>query len=80
VPRVKSRDHQALGAAVRALREQRGISQEELGFRASLHRNYIGGIERGEINLSFGVMLQLMSALDVSFIDLAQRYEERRPR
>src|SRR5215218_234452 len=36
----------ALGAAVRELRARRGFSQEELGFRGGLHRNYVGGIER----------------------------------
>lgn len=72
---VKSPDHLALGTALRALREEHGVSQEELGFRAGLHRNYVGGCERGEINLSFAVMLQLVHALDVSFVDLATRYE-----
>jgi DNA-binding XRE family transcriptional regulator len=71
----RSPDHQALGAAIRELREERGLSQEELGFRAGLHRNYVGGCERGEINLSFAVMLQLTRGLDVTFVELATRYE-----
>jgi transcriptional regulator with XRE-family HTH domain len=75
----KSPDHLALGAAIRDLREERGLSQEELGFRAGLHRNYVGGCERGEINLSFSVMLQLVQGLEISFVDLARGYEKRRP-
>jgi ribosome-binding protein aMBF1 (putative translation factor) len=48
-----SREHTALGRAVRELRARRGVSQEELGFRGNLHRNYVGAIERGEINPTF---------------------------
>lgn len=79
MPSAKSPDHLALGEAIRALREQRGLSQEELGFRSGLHRNYVGGCERGEINLSFAVMLQITRALGVAFVDLARAYETQLP-
>jgi transcriptional regulator with XRE-family HTH domain len=35
------------GKNLQAIRERKGISQEELGFRASLHRTAIGQLERG---------------------------------
>lgn len=38
----------ALGQAIRAVREARGISQERLGIDANLHRNTIGNLERGD--------------------------------
>ena len=72
---VQSPQHLSLGRVLRELREARGISQEELAFRAGLHRNYVGSCERGEINLSFRVMLKLAAALQVSFGEIAQRYE-----
>ena len=72
---AKSAEHLALGRALREARAQQGISQEELGYRAGLHRNYVGGIERGEINLSFTVILTLTRALDVPLVDLVRRYE-----
>jgi integrase len=54
-----SLEHQALGRAVRWARARRGLSQEELGFRSRLHRNYVGAIERGEINPTYRVLLKL---------------------
>lgn len=53
------------GKRVRALRTSLGLSQEELAERANLHRNYIGGIERGERNLGLINLVQLAHALSV---------------
>ncbi|MGN6189250.1 MAG: helix-turn-helix domain-containing protein [Conexibacter sp.] len=73
-PRI-SRDHDALGAAVRELRARRGMSQEELGARADLHRNYVGAIERGEINPTFRVLLKLEDGLGLPLAELVRLYE-----
>jgi len=54
-----------VGRRLRDLRERKGWSQEELGFRAELHRNYIGGIERGERNVSILNINKLAKALGV---------------
>lgn len=59
---VKSR----FGSTVRRLREERGYSQEDLAERADLHRNYIGGIERGERNVALENIVRLAKALSVS--------------
>jgi transcriptional regulator with XRE-family HTH domain len=55
---------------VRALREERGYSQEELAERAGLHRNYVGGIERGERNVALENIAKLAKALAVQTRDL----------
>ena len=41
-----------LGGLIRKIRGTKGWSQEELADACSLHRTYIGGIERGERNVS----------------------------
>lgn len=65
------------GAAVRELRACRQLSQEELGFRAKLHRNYVGALERGEINPTFKTLRALAVGLDVELSSLIRLYEER---
>ena len=59
-----------LGYRIRELRVKIGLSQEELGFRAGLHRTYIGSIERGEQNVSIDNIHKLAKALKVSLSEL----------
>lgn len=59
-----------VGGRLRDLRERKGWSQEELGFRADLHRNYIGGIERGERNVGLESIAKLARALKIRPRDL----------
>lgn len=59
-----------VGANVRAWREERGISQEALADLVGVHRTYMGGIERGERNLSLKSVERLASALKVDPLEL----------
>jgi len=63
---------QHFGNKVRVERERQGLSQEELALRADLHRTYIGGVERGERNISLLNLLRIARALGVSPADLLE--------
>jgi transcriptional regulator with XRE-family HTH domain len=52
-----------LGLAIRATRLQLGLSQEELAVDAGIDRSYMGGIERGEHNLSAINIIKIAKAL-----------------
>lgn len=68
-----SRECIAFGEAVRSLRQERGLSQDEFAAVADLHRTYIGGIERGERNPTLTSIHRLAKALGVSSADLLRR-------
>lgn len=58
------------GKNVRELRKTKGISQEELAYKANLHRTYIGMIERAEKNITLLNIEKIANALEVSINDL----------
>ena len=64
-----------LGRVIRDARGDSRISQEELGLRTGVHRNYIGGIERGERNPSVTTIATLADALDLQLSELFARVE-----
>jgi len=55
---------------MRSLRAERGLSQEGLAAACGLHRTYIGGIERGERNVSIDNIERIGRALGCRVVDL----------
>jgi len=58
------------GERVRKLRLVRNLSQEQLAFKASMHRTYLGGIERGERNPSLKNIAATADALGITLSEL----------
>lgn len=53
-----------LGDRIRAARKTKGLSQEDLGLLSDIDRSYIGGVERGERNLSFNKLCAISWVLE----------------
>lgn len=71
MPRTSQKPHRiAFGDRVRALRTDRGLSQEKLAELSGLHRTYVSSVERGERNIALDNILELARALDVHVTDL----------
>ena len=69
----QSHTRQYLGLRVRLLRVARGWIQEVLAELAGLHRNYVGHVERGEVNVGLENLMRLAGALEVSVVELVDR-------
>lgn len=52
-----------LGLRIREKRKSIGWTQEDLADHAEIDRSYIGGVERGERNLTFNILCQICHAL-----------------
>ena len=69
--------NEAFGQVVRSLRKEKGLSQEELGFRCDLDRTYISGIERGKRNPTIQSIWFIAEGLDEPPNALIARTEDR---
>ena len=74
---VISAAHAALGAAIRQLRLDQGVSQEGLAYKAGVHRTYMGAIERGEQNVAYTNLRKVAGALGVPASRLVAIAEDR---
>ena len=65
------------GKNVQVARQALGISQEELAFRAGLHRTYIGMVERAERSISLQNAKKIADALNVKLDTLLSNGEKK---
>ncbi len=70
-------NERGFGQAVKEFRERLKISQEELSFRAGLHRTYVSQLERGLKSPSLRTVQQIADAFHVDILKLLQRAERR---
>lgn len=67
-----SKDLTKLGLRIRQQRKQLGLTQEDLAHKAAIDRSYIGGVERGERNMTFKVLCSICDALDCDVATLTK--------
>jgi transcriptional regulator with XRE-family HTH domain len=75
----RSPEHGALGEAIRTLRLEQGLSQEQLAEYAGTDLTQVGGIERGVRNPSYTTLLRLADALDTTVGEITSLADELLP-
>ncbi len=60
----------SLGRAIRRLRKDRKLSQEELGHRAEIHPTWISHLESGRANPAWGTVRRIARVLEVQLSEL----------
>ena len=65
-----------LGTRIRELRLKMGFSQESFADHCGLHRTYMGGIERGERNLTIQTVLTVAKGLGITMSELLSGIEK----
>lgn len=70
---------QTVGHNLKAHREARGLSQEAFADVLGVHRTYMGGIERGERNLTLRSVERIAERIEVEPLTLLQPAEDSEP-
>jgi transcriptional regulator with XRE-family HTH domain len=68
---------QVFGEELRKIREEKGLSQEQLGFESEYHRTYISQLERGQKSTSLKAVFRITKALGIKPSELISRVEKR---
>lgn len=66
----------SFGKAIRKLRKERGLTQEQLGFEADIQRIYVSKLELGQQQPSLTTIFKLANGLKCSASELIQQTEE----
>ncbi|MNI45797.1 HTH-type transcriptional regulator SinR [compost metagenome] len=66
---------ESVGNRIRELRKAKGWTQEQLAEAASLHYSYIGGVERGDRNISLETLEKIIAAFQVPAVEIF-RFED----
>lgn len=69
-------DQLILGRALRALRNEAGITQEQLAGRLKVDPTFVGRLERGQRGAHWRTIRRILTALDVSVAQFASAIED----
>ena len=64
------KSQRSLGERIRDARKEKGWTQEDLAYEAEIDRSYIGGVERGERNVTFSMLCRIARALGCDLASL----------
>ena len=64
-----------VGRNLRAYRLERGLSQEAFADQLGVHRTYMGGVERGERNLTLKSLEKMAEQIGVEVRELLEEYD-----
>ncbi|MBZ0134990.1 MAG: helix-turn-helix domain-containing protein [Planctomycetes bacterium] len=67
-----------LGVELKRARLKAGLTQEELAFKANVHRTYVSMLERGKGSPTLDTLMNLCSAMGIKASDLVRRLEKAR--
>jgi transcriptional regulator with XRE-family HTH domain len=68
--------NRAFSVVLRRLRKQKGLSQEQFGFDAGLHRTYVSQLERGLKSPSLLTLHKISNALEIRLTELIKLVEQ----
>ena len=74
--KLKSQPGEAFGKVLRALRAERGLSQEALALEAGVQRNYVSLIERGINQPTITIIFKLAMALEIKPSQIVELVEK----
>ena len=72
--------HRNIGENLRAYREAKGLSQEDFADELKVHRTYMGGLERGERNLTLATVEKFAAMTGMEPLALLQPRRQNRRR
>lgn len=64
-----------LGAELKRARLKAGLTQEQLAFKAEVHRTYVSMLERGKGSPTLDTLMALCAAMGIRASDLVRRLE-----
>ena len=74
--KLKIQPDEAFGKVLRALRVERGLSQEALALEAGVQRNYVSLIERGVNQPTITIIFKLANALEIKPSQIVELVEK----
>jgi transcriptional regulator with XRE-family HTH domain len=75
---ASAEDHRLLGRALRELRDQAGVTQEELGAMADIGASYLSQLENGHRGVGWHTVTRLLQALDTDLQKLGDAIDKQK--